>query len=126
MKIILDASAWIEYFQDTPHAVKIEEYLQKNECITLSISLAEVTAKALLAGKNPDEAIRGIQVLSRIMPADEELALSAAQIYSKKRKTHTKFSLSDAFLVALAQKIEAKILTKDSDFVGFREAIILR
>ena len=126
MKIILDASAWIEYLDDAPHAATIEEYLQKNECFTLSITMAEVTAKTLLGGKDSEKAIIAMRALSRIIAAEEEVALNAAHIYARQRKTNSKFSLSDAFVVALAQKNEAKVLTKDRDFSGFKETILLK
>ena len=126
MKIILDASAWIEYFIDSAHALKVEQKIKEHACITLSITLAEVVAKIIRWGSESEETITAIKTLSTIVPAEEETAIAAAHIYAKMRRTRKKFSLSNAFLVAYAKKINAKILTKDTDFSGLPEAIMLK
>ncbi len=125
-KIILDASAWLEYFEDTTLAPTIEEYLQNSVVMTFSITLAEVVAKILRHGKEPTRAITAIKQLSTIMNTTEELSLATAKTYALLRKTKTKISLSDVYLIELARQERAKILTKDTDFEGIKEAVLLR
>lgn len=126
IKIILDASAWIEYFEGTHLADIIENYLFSTHCLTLSITVAETVVKIKKAGKNPEEAITALRNLSTIIHADERMALEAADIYIEQRKIRPKLALSDAFIIALARKENAHILTKDTDFTGLPETILLQ
>ncbi|MBI4148293.1 PIN domain-containing protein [Candidatus Woesearchaeota archaeon] len=125
-KTILDASAWIEYFDDSVLADQIEHHLMNSSCVTLSITVAEVVAKILKTQHSPDEPITAMRTLSAVLPVDEELSIAAARIYVERRKSHSKFALSDAFLVALARRLSARIVTKDNDFAGLKEAIVMK
>ena len=104
---ILDASAWIEYFDDSALAEKVEHRVLNSSCVSLAITVAEVVAKILKAGRSPEEAITAMRSLSTILPVDDELAIDATRVYVERRKSHPKCALSDAFLVALARRESA-------------------
>ncbi|MBS3148364.1 PIN domain-containing protein [Candidatus Woesearchaeota archaeon] len=123
--MIIDSSAWIEYLTDAACASAVEQYLAKEDCTTLSVTLAEVLAKTLKIGGNPNLIHRAIKNLSLIEPVSEQLSVESASIYFERRKTHHKFTLSDAFILAFARMNHVKILTKDTDFAGLKEAVIV-
>jgi len=126
MKIILDASAWIEYLSDSSFAEHIERHISHSDCFTLTITLAEIVAKLIRDLRDIKEPILAIQTISHLVSPDQELAINTAQIYAARRKTHPKIALSDAFIIAFARREGAKILTKDTDFAGLPEAILLK
>ena len=55
-KLVLDSSAWIEYFTGTPKGAKVRDLLKNNEIYTSSISLAEISSKFKRSKKDPKEA----------------------------------------------------------------------
>ncbi len=125
-KTILDASAWIEYLTDSHFAKTIERYITTTSCITCSLTLAEVVAKTIKSGADSTIAITAIRTLSTLVAVDEALAVAAAPTYMLLREKKEKISLSDVILIALAQREDANIITKDSDFEGVKDAIVLK
>lgn len=124
-EVVLDSSAWIEYFQGTGNALDVEHYLNDKKCLTLSITVAEVVAKFIKSKENPELAVEAMRTLSKVVSASEDIAINAGKLYVERRKKRKKFALSDAFILALAKREKARILTKDTDFCGIKESILL-
>ena len=124
---IVDAWAWIEYFDGSKAGEKIRGYVEdeRNGVFTLSVTLAEVVSKFLRTGKNADIAVEGIRSLSRITPVDENLAAFAGELHAENKRKIKNFGLADAFILASARKSNCRILTGDPHFKGFKEAIFI-
>ncbi len=124
---IVDASAWIDYFLDTEKGKKIGAIIEKeeNNCFTPASVIAEVVSKMVRAKINLSLAFPAIINLSEIINLTGELATAAGHIHVSAKQSNKDFGMLDAFVVAAAKKLKAKILTADSDFKPFREAIVM-
>ena len=125
--LVIDSSAWIEYFGATSRGRVIRERIQgeKNILIT-GVIITEVLVKHLKAGLPTEQVVTALSSLSRMLPFDIRLSQETAKVYVEQRKKQGKFGLADAHIVALARLNAAKVLTFDTDFTGIPEAIILR
>ncbi len=127
-KLVVDSSAWLEYFFGTEKGKKVRTHLAKMKTFIpiTGITVAEVCKRYLRQNQSPEFALNALRSLTILDPFDYELGEATAQIVIQQRKSHTKFSTADAHIVALARKHKAKILTCDYDFIGIPEAIIIK
>jgi predicted nucleic acid-binding protein len=110
--IVVDSCGWLEWFTDGQLADKYEKYLVDQDNILMpAIILYEVyrilkrevgEEKALLAA--------GYMKRSPVIPLDEALALTAADI-----ALQDSLAMADAIIVATARANNCKIITSDSD-----------
>lgn len=123
----VDASAWIEYLDGSLKGETVKRILEdkSTESYTCAVTYAEVISKFIRQNKNPDAARDAIINLSRIIPADEQLAESAANHHASLRKKMGTFGLADAFVVATAERFKLKIITSDSHFKDVKGALFI-
>jgi predicted nucleic acid-binding protein len=126
MKCIIDSYAWVEYLDGTVSGSKVKEILMKEEAYTLILSIAEVISRAKRTGKNTDEVYNAISLNSRIINITPELSRDAGILHAEMRKKIKDFGLIDAFILLTARKMNAKIITGDEHFRGFKEAILIK
>ena len=124
-KLIVDSSAWIEYLDGSPEGEKVRKYFKEKQLFTSTNCVAEIIARALRTGISIELIKTVLNVQSTIVNIDFDTGYQAGIIYTELRKQKPKISLSDAMTLAIAKKIEAKILTFDNDFRGLAEAIVL-
>lgn len=126
--LILDSSAWIEYYGATERGKKIRDELHKKgiKIYVTGLIVAEIGSKALKERRSLQEALAPLQNLCSIIPFDFELARITAELYVATRKTNSKFGIVDAHVLAAAQVIHGKLITCDNDFVGMPNTIIIR
>lgn len=124
-KFVVDASAWLEYFDGSPKGEKIKKYFEDAELYTSALCVAEVVARVLRRGASADVARTVINARSVVISVDFDLGAHGGILYATLRKTRAKISLSDAITLAIAKKLSAKILTFDNDFRGIPEAVII-
>ena len=120
--ILLDSSAWIEFFADGPLADSVGVHLKNpNNLIAPAIVIYEVYKKLKIA-KGEELALEAIAQLAKAKPAPltETIALLAADISIAR-----KLAMADAIVLATAQTFEARIVTLDSDFKNIPEALVL-
>lgn len=117
---LIDSSAWIEYLNETPAGKKTAEIIEKpgNTILTPFIVSAEVISKISRSGENEEYAVNAIKSLS--IPADEEIEdyFKAGKMHAELRKSFKGISLVDALIKVLAEKHNAKIVTKDFHLKG--------
>jgi len=125
-KFIVDAWAWIEYFDGTSTGEQIKKYIEndKNTILTASVTIAEIVSKFLRRRMDPRQAVGGIITLSKTVDIGTEIASFAGEVHAENRMKIKDFGLSDAFVLAIAKTQNAKILTGDPHFKGFKEAIL--
>jgi len=126
MKYIIDSYAWIEYLDGTINGLKVKEVLMQEEAYILILSIAEVISRAARTGKNTDEVYNAISLNSKIINITPELSRDAGILHAEIRKKIKDFGLIDAFILLTARKINAKIITGDKHFRGFKEAILIK
>jgi predicted nucleic acid-binding protein len=126
-KHVVDAYAWIEYLDGSEAGRKVGALLENNgETYTCAMTIAEVVSKVSRKGKNVKIAYDVLLSNSQIVNVDEELSLQAGLLHSEMRKTLKDFGLADAYVLAVARTVKAKILTGDPHFRGFKEAVMIK
>ena len=127
MKYVIDAHAWIEYFLGSERGKKVKEILDSNENEIFSsiITLAEVVSVTKRENRDAEEKYRDILNLSNIHFINLELAKEAGIFHAEIKKKIKDFGLADTFVLLTARKLNAKIVTGDPHFKGFKEAILI-
>ena len=125
-RLVIDSYAWIEYLDGTEKGRTVSNYLDENEEIfSCALTIAEVISKAARKGRSERTAYEVLTNNSKIISADQELSFQAGLIHCQMRKTVKDFGLADAYVLATAEKLDAKILTGDNHFKNIKEAILL-
>jgi len=124
---VIDAYAWIEYFEGSEEGEKVKEIIEdrKNEIFTCSVTVSEIISKFIRSGKDKDIAVKAIRAFSKIISADDEICIRTGQLHAEIKRKIKDFGLADAFVLATSNKFGAKILTGDSHFKDFKEAILI-
>jgi len=121
MTVTFDSSAWIEYFAGSKIGQKIKGLVDSMEIIyTPSIGLMEIKNKYQRENKKWKSRIDYICDRSLIIDADTEIALNAADLKNK----YGLYSI-DAIIYSSAQKMNSKLITKDSHFKDLKDVILL-
>lgn len=99
---------------------------ESNKIYTCAVTVAEVISKTAREGRDPETAYDIIVSDSHIIGVDEELSKEAGILHAKMRKTVSDFGLADAYVLAVARKMNSKVLTGDPHFRGVKEAILIK
>lgn len=115
--VLIDSSAWIEYFFGTNKGLKVREIFsnQNYELFTPKIVISEVISKLTRTNFNPTKAFEAINNLS--LPAKEtnEIYFKAGQIHAEQFEKN-KISMADSIIMAIAKENKYKILSFDKHF----------
>jgi len=127
MKYVIDAYAWIEYFIESDKGKKVKEIVesQDNEIFVSIITVAEVSSIGAREKRDVELGNKTLLSLSNVYFINLELAKEAGILHAEIRKKIKDFGLADAFVLLTARKLNAKILTGDPHFKGFKEAILI-
>jgi toxin FitB len=113
--IVLDSSAWIEFFGEGPFAEEFGKRLrQPANVLTAAIAIYEVY-KWLKRERSEAEAVQAVATMQKTHVVDitKEIAVSAADL-----SLEHKLAMADSMMLAVAQAYDAELLTTDSDFEG--------
>lgn len=126
-KYIIDAYAWIEYLIGSEAGAKVKQLMEEenNELYTSAITLAEVISKTASEKQNVEAAYDIITSNSNIIDVNDQVSKETGILHVKMRKTKKDFGLADTYVLAIAIKIGAKIITGDPHFKSVKEAIII-
>ena len=125
--MLLDSSAWIEFFEGTQAGRKVAEFLKNEENFTNVVTLAEII-NWCLRNNREDKAelyIEGIKKGSRIIDVDELASVVAGKVNYERKKFVKNWGMIDSLILATGQIYNLKILTKDSQFKDLPNAEIL-
>ena len=118
--ILIDTSAWIEYFRATgsPAAVEVRRLLSEKPD---QAAMCEPVAMEILSGVNDDSTHAKLERLVNGLPSltiDSAVDFrAAAQIYRAARRAgRTIRSINDCLIAAVAIRHSARIVHRDSDF----------
>jgi ribonuclease VapC len=127
-RLVLDSFALMVLFRNEPAAPRVEALLEKassGECeLFMSVvNLGEVAytveiGQGLQAAKEAVAAIN--QAAIEVVDVDRALALVAARL-----KATTRVGYADCFAAALAQSLDAAVLTGDPDFRRLEGAVAI-
>ena len=127
-KFIIDAWAWIEYFKGTEYGAKLNDILEDptTDVYTCAITVAEIISKTARDNRDTEAAYDLVMSNSQIIKLDEQISKLAGLLHYRMRQTSKDFGIADAFILAAANKLEAKIITGDPHFKGLKNAIMIK
>ena len=121
---VLDAFAFMAYFENEPDAERVEQILQevrdgKARAFISIINLGEVvynTERKHGLNKAQDTLALIQEMPVEVLPADDQTVLAAAHI-----KANHPISYADAFVIVAAQKLDGIVMTGDPEFYDVTE-----
>ncbi len=120
-RYVVDSFAWVEYLEGSELGAETETLLEEGEAaFTPTPVVAEVTSKALRAGKDAGVAWQVMRTWSQVLPLDAETARAAGSLHAQQRRRVADFAMTDAVVLAFARKLDATVLTGDPHFRGLR------
>ncbi len=126
MRYFIDSSAWIEYFNGSSIGEKVSKIINSEEEIfILNINIGEVISFLKRENKNFKVAYESMIKRAKIFDITPRIAKDSGLLHAEKRLDGSSFSLADSMIINSAKSIQAHILTKDSHFKDFKEAIII-
>ena len=127
MKYVIDAHAWISYLIGDKTGEFVTKIVEdgKNEIFTNIVTLAEVISIIKREDRDYNESYKIILSLSKIYAMNSVFAKEVGLLHSETKKQVKNFGLADAFVLLTARKLNAKVLTGDKHFDGFKETILV-
>ena len=120
-RIVVDSYAWVEYLEGSAKGGRVASLLESaEEAYTPTPVVAEVTSKALRAGRNQDLAWQAMRAWSIVLPLDAETARAAGALHALHRRKSPDFAMTDAVVLAVARKLDGRIVTGDPHFRGLK------
>ena len=128
-RYVLDSFALLAYFEDEPGAAIVEEILQACD---------EDDAEGFLSIVNFGEVLyitereQGLQAAQRVVAAIDELPLRVVDADRSRTfaaahvKARHAVAYADAFAIALAQEVEARVVTGDPEFEKVENLVRVR
>jgi predicted nucleic acid-binding protein len=116
LSVVIDTSAWIEWFSDTPVSIRLAQVWPISDDIIVPTLVLLELSKWLLRLKQPAEhstALINRLRESRVSGLDEEIALSAADLCHRHR-----LATADGVIYATAMVTGSSLLTIDAHFKG--------
>ncbi len=117
-KFLIDSWAWVEYLEGGKAGRKVKEEVDDefNEIFTHVVSIAEITSKVKRKGLDVEIAWNAITTNSKVANMDKFDSKEVGLLHAKMKSRAPNFSLGDAFVLAAAKKLAARVLTGDPDF----------
>jgi len=126
-RYLIDSWAWMEYLNGSSAGRRVKEIEDdSNEIFTHVVSLAEIASKVKRRGRDVEVAWNAVKTNSKISYVDEYDSKKAGLLHAKTKSTIPNFSLGDAFVLAAARELEAKVLTGDPDFETIGGVVLLK
>ncbi len=127
-KYVVDAYAWVEYFDGTSAGGKVKEIVENsaNEIFTNVITIAEMSSHFKRKGLDFAEAKKIILSLSVVYIIDEAFAEAVGELHALIKTERKHMSLADVIVLFTGRKLGAKVLTGDEDFRGLKEALMIK
>jgi predicted nucleic acid-binding protein len=125
-RLVVDSWAWVEYFDGSKAGKRVEAALRSAEEVwTSAVSIAEIVSRYQRKGIDESPALETLTSISRIGEPTLDDAREVGMIHARTRKTSPNFGIGDSFVLQLARKTGARVLTGDPDFKGIKEAEFL-
>lgn len=126
-KYVIDAYAWIEYFEGTAQGKIMRSLLiPANEILTHVVTVTEVVSRIERKGFDGESAFNAILGLSKIIPLDITSCKEIGFLHASQRKKIPGFGLADTFVLHLARTTGGKIVTGDPHFQHEKNILFLK
>ncbi len=126
--LVIDAHSWVEYFQGTDAGKKVKDLIENpiNANYTNIITIAELSSFFQRKGYDFKEAKKVILSISKTFEINLEFAEEAGKLHAITKKQIKHIGLVDVFVLLTARRLNAKVITGDEDFKGFKETILIK
>ena len=114
---VVDSSAWLEYFADTPAATFFAHAIETvDKLLVPAVCIYEVY-KRVLQQRGEDDARQAVALMQQgtVIDVDASLAESAARI-----SVSEKLPMADSLILASARLHHAVLWTQDAHFEGMK------
>lgn len=121
--IVIDSSAWVEYFAGGPAEPRVSEFLRGDEPVVVPAVVVYEVFRALHRVAGERTAATAVAQLSKYQIAEINvpLALSAANLALEYR-----LHMADAMIYAAARSVGGTLVTLDAHFEGLPYVLILK
>ncbi len=122
-KYLIDSSCWIEIFTQGPQSGLCEKYLDKKAEILVPTLVIYEVYKKILVKASEDQALSAISFLSQntTLDLDRDTALLAADLSIEYR-----LAMADSIVLAHSKTQEASLITRDYDFHGIPDVVVIK
>ncbi len=121
--MLLDTSIWIELFEGTSKVPAITDAIGKTQLYTSVLSISETKLWSLKKQKDLSAQLAYMRKNSIVLGIDNSIAELAAEL--RFSIGNSRVGLVDCLIYASAEINGIPVLSLDSDFRAFRNAIIL-
>jgi predicted nucleic acid-binding protein len=125
MSAMIDASAWIAYLEGSEEGAQVCDIVENGEAVTCILTIAELADIHARRGKPFMQNYEFIKTSSKIVELPVIACLSAGKLKWEQRKRQSSFGLADALIYLTAQEHKCVLVTKDRDFKGMKDVVIL-
>ena len=130
---IIDTYAWIEYFKASEMGKVAKQYIEKEQAVTPTIVVAEISRKLLKDIALGNETSEGrmhrlefIRSTSRIVDLDFETAMEAGEINEKLKNQAIGWGLADSIILCVAKSLDGKVVTGDEHFRKIKNVVFIK
>ncbi len=123
--MLLDTSAWIDFFEGNKGGGKVKEILENEKCYTSIVSIAEIVNWCVRNNLDKDYYIKVIENNSFVINLKKSIVILAGRINFENKKFIKNWGMLDSFIYATARIYNIKLLTSDHHFKDLQGADIL-
>ena len=125
-RLVVDSWAWVEYFEGSVVGRKVGDMIEESsEIWTSLVSVTEVVSKYRRKRIDESKPMEVLFSLSKVDIPDRGDAMAAGVIHAEEKSRSPNFGLADSYVLQLARKVGAKVLTGDPDFRTVKEALLI-
>jgi predicted nucleic acid-binding protein len=125
MRCIVDSSAWIEYLSGSNAGEKVNEILKKGEIYVIPIIISEVVSYVKRKKGDAETAYESMIKNAKIIDITPRIAKEAGLLHAEMKEKGIDFPFADALILCSARENKTRIITTDSHFKSFKEAILI-
>jgi len=125
-KILIDTSAWIEYFKDKSAGLskRVDEILSKYEVYVPKVVIAE-----LIQGSKSEREVSIVEDFVdafNIIDQKEDTWIKAGKLSFNLKKKGKNVNLTDCYIAVIAQEYDCQILSLDFHFKDIQKSFNIR
>ncbi len=125
--MFLDTTVIVEILRGNAGVIDYVEKIAEKEPLMFSVvQVGELADWCYSNDFDPSKILDEVKDMATVVGVTEEICLEGSRIKHEQRKAgKNRFSLIDGFIASSAMSLEQKLLTKDGDFQGLENVIVL-
>jgi predicted nucleic acid-binding protein len=120
-QVLVDTSVWIDFFREEAYRSAIQELAQEGQLATCGLIHLELLPFVLHKRRQVEDYFQQM----RYLPFEDAMWFSLIQLREKILGRGENVGIPDLILIALCQRYDAILFTKDKDFDRLKEIITL-